>query len=71
MGIWIRSQDKRHLINVIVLYLSEIIIIRGVVSEGYDFILGKYKTQIRSLEIISEIQENIRLGNRTFDMPQE
>ena len=55
---WIRSQDKRELIDASHAYVNEINCIISVCGEGYCE-LGEYETKERALEVLDEIQKHI------------
>lgn len=62
MDLWIRSQDKKQLIEVDKIYLNDYQHYSGgheyqIVT--YDDILGTYKTEGRALEVLEEIQKSI------------
>lgn len=58
MELWIRSQDKRHLIKANYVSIMENNII-NVASSGWDYDVAKYKTKERALEVLDEIQKYI------------
>ena len=58
MELWIRSQDKRHLIRADYVSIMANNII-NVASSGWDYDVAKYKTEERALEILDEIQKII------------
>ena len=87
MELWIRSQDREMLQIVETIYLDGEKgkkIYSGKSIDGYKigFCLGKYKSKERALEVLDEIQKNIRSKytislkpERAFDgvyeMPEE
>lgn len=63
MDLWIRSQDKKQLIEVDKIYLDDYQHNSGchecrIVT--YDDILGTYKTEARALEVLNEIQGKLK-----------
>lgn len=78
MGIWVRSQDKRRLIN------ANNLSVRHMSIYTYDIIgkeiyLGSYKTEERAIEILNDIQNILMNINPSamgksivvYEMPQE
>lgn len=68
---WIRSQDKRTLVDVECIYSGNGLIhekfeIMGAPSSGTISLLGKYKSEERALEVLYMIQSRIIKG-ATFD----
>ncbi|MCC3870257.1 hypothetical protein [Terrisporobacter mayombei] len=59
---WIRSQDKKRLINTSNLYVFGTCL----KSSDVDFALGNYKSEERALEVLDIIQSRIIKG-ATFD----
>ena len=63
MDLWIRSQDKRHLINCEALMLEQVGNgkwgIRAF-SKNYDYNICNYKTKERALEVLNEIQNILK-----------
>ena len=58
---WIRSQDRKTLVNLNDLWINNLMILSG------DFCtLGKYKTEERALEVLDNIQSFI-IENRGID----
>ena len=55
---WIRSQDKRELIDASHAYVNESNCIISVCGEAYCE-LGKYETRERALEVLDEIQDEM------------
>ena len=62
MELWIRSQDKKHLLK------CETLLIEGVgnnrfgiraFTKNYDFDIANYETKERALEVLDEIQSLI------------
>ncbi len=71
MELWIRSQDKRHLILVKNILLAEyedegIYTLETDLDNGTDFELGCYKTGERALQVLDEIQNAIYI-NKLFN----
>ena len=64
MELWIRTQDKRKLINVKNLVIETgrptIYTCEGMGSVIYQEVLGTYKTKRRALEILDEIQDLLK-----------
>ena len=58
MELWIRSQDKRHLIKADYVSIMENNII-NVASSGWDYDVAKYKSEERALEVLDEIQHKL------------
>lgn len=71
MELWIRSQDKRHLILVKNISLAEyedegIYTLETDLDNGTDFELGCYETEERALQVLDEIQNTIYI-NKLFN----
>lgn len=58
MELWIRSQDKRHLIKADYVSIMENNII-NVASSGWDYDVAKYKSEERALEVLDEIHQKL------------
>lgn len=86
MELWIRTQNKDTLCRVEVLYIgkdtNKIFCDKVITDVSVGFCLGEYKTKERALEVLDEIQNNIRSKytislkpERAFDgvyeMPEE
>lgn len=79
MNLWIRSQDKKKLVNinaVNILEFEALIAIHGYINSETHFWLGNYKTKERALEILDEIQHYILLPNTdnsayVYQMPKD
>lgn len=60
-GIWVRTQDKKRLVN-----CKDIEAVGGTVISNYDkedyFKLGVYQTNERALEVLDSIQSHINNG---------
>jgi hypothetical protein len=67
--IWIRSQDRLHLEKVNYITINGL----DIFCEG--FILGTYKTQERTLQILDEIQHYLEtvidVSQMVYEMPKE
>ena len=59
MKLWIRSQDKRHLIKADYVSIMENNII-NVASSGWDYDVAKYETEERAIEVLDEIQKILK-----------
>lgn len=62
MNLWIRSQDKKKLVNinaVNILEFEALIAIHGYINSETHFWLGNYKTKERALEVLDEIHKCI------------
>lgn len=61
MELWIRTQDKEHIIKIDNIHYNEFVktykIITNNESACISIELGKYKTKKRALEILDEIQQ--------------
>ena len=68
MGIWIRSQDFRMLINVNGLRVYNNVLWATGIEEEIETRLGEYATEAESLQVLDMIQENIGT-TRVFQMP--
>lgn len=71
MGIWIRTQDKKRLMDVNDIFISFIDDTTiGTTTNGTDedsfFQLGKYKSEERALEVLDLIQRKLIQGTK-FD----
>lgn len=62
MGIWIRTQNKRCLLNTLDIYLFG----TSIKSSDKNCILGTYGSEERALEVLDMIQTRIIKGT-TFD----
>ena len=56
MELWIRSQNRKHLIKAEYVSLMANNIINAA-SGGWDYDVAKYKTEERALEVLDEIQK--------------
>ena len=59
MDLWIRSQNKEHLIKVGLITLTNGDDVTWYLENG-DYILGTYKTKERALEVLNEIQNILK-----------
>ena len=70
-GIWIRTQDRKRLRLCNDIYANK----KGKVSCAYDkeddFIVGRYVSEERALEVLEEIQLKLRAGVYFFKMPTD
>lgn len=77
MELWIRSQDKRTLVNTRRIDVDDNkIIIWDEGKYASDVFMGEYKTKERALEVLDEIQKyvilpNIDNSNYVYEMPKE
>lgn len=75
MTIWIRSQDKKRLVNCNAFIATENSRLEYIL-EGYEIngdcsILGKYSTRKKAIKVLDIIQEHIaKHSNNVFEMPQ-
>ena len=85
MDLWIRSQDKKRLINAdgLIEHLNEIWVYEP--KEDYSLVVGTYDTKERALEVLDEIQNiidgdytyydikdnTIKNCNKVYEMPKE
>lgn len=62
MELWVRSQDKKHLIKCEAIMYEETGIGYGLraFTKNYDFDIGIYKTKERAIEVLDEIQNFMR-----------
>lgn len=63
---WIRSQDKKSLIDAKCLYIKRYnhdVTPFCIADKNYDFQLGGYETQERAIEILDEIQKYLHHNN--------
>lgn len=69
MGIWIRSQDKRRLIN------TQVVGLCNGDTEIWDFEfslkLGEYSTEAKALKVLDDIQDCIIRGYDFYRMPKD
>ena len=78
MNLWIRSQDKKHLLKCEAIMYEKTGTGYGlrVFTKNYDFNIAGYKTKERTLEVLDEIQDllqNAYVGiiNRiVYQMPE-
>lgn len=65
MELWIRSQDRKHLMKCEAIMYDETGTGYGLraFTKNYDFNIARYKTKERALEILDEIEERIMLIN--------
>lgn len=70
MNLWVRSQDKKHLMKCEAIMYEETGIGYGLraFTKNYDFDIGTYKTKERAIEILDEIQNKINLINLGHDV---
>ena len=61
MALWIRSQDKKHLMKCEALMYEQTGVGFGirVFTKNYDFNIANYETKERALEVLDEIQDFI------------
>jgi len=79
---WIRSQDKRNLINCTRIWMEG----SGITSTNYkkpyficgsthdrdnNCVLGAYRSKQRALEVLNTIQNKLISKNEVFQMPEE
>ena len=64
MDLWIRSQDRKHLMKCEAIMYEKTGTGYGLIgfTKNYDFNIATYKTKERALEVLDEIQE-AQLGN--------
>ena len=62
MELWVRSQDKKHLIKCEAIMYEETGIGYGLraFTKNYDFDIGIHKTKERAIEVLDEIQNFMR-----------
>ena len=71
MELWIRSQDKKTLMNITRLYEFSNAIF-SIDSRENEIILGTYKKGKRALEILDDIEKLIILNYKgVYEMPKE
>ena len=70
MNLWVRSQDKKHLMKCEAIMCEETGIGYGLraFTKNYDFDIGTYKTKERAIEVLDEIQNKINLINLEHDL---
>ncbi len=68
MNLWVRSQDKKHLMKCEAIMYEETGTGYGLraFTKNYDFNIATYKTKERALEVLDEIQ-NIIYINKLFN----
>lgn len=78
MELWIRSQDRKHLMKCEAIMYEETGTGYGLrtFTKNYDFNIARYKTKKRAIEILDEIQQYILLPNidnstYVYQMPKE
>ena len=79
MELWIRSQDKKHLMKCEAIMYEETGTGYGlrVFTKNYDFNIARYETKERALEVLDEIQDllqNAYIGNANrivYKMPEK
>ena len=61
MELWVRSQDKKHLMKVEALMYEETGTGFGIraFTKNYDFNIANYKTKKRALEVLNEIHQRL------------
>lgn len=69
MELWIRSQDKKHLVKCEAIMYEETGTGYGLraFTKNYDFNIARYKTKERTLEVLDEIENKINLINLGHD----
>lgn len=72
MGIWIRSQDREHIVNADDIYYSSEYVETGnyiLYQRGsYTYLLGEYSTKEKALRVIDLIHERIETINHEVYM---
>ncbi len=79
MNLWIRSQDKKNLINCARIWIEgsgirykETNYVRGSTYDyNNDYVLGEYSSKQRALEVLDAIQYALSTKNELFEMPEE
>lgn len=74
MGVWVRSRDKRRLQKVKTVYIGSDRDLWGIYCDGSARPLGTYNTENRCLEILDELQNAIKVGEKkrvVYQMPKE
>ncbi len=78
MELWIRSQERKHLIKCEAIIYEETGTGYGLraFTKNYGFNIARYKTKKRVLEVLDEIQQYISLPNidnsaYIYQMPEE
>lgn len=75
MELWIRSQDRKKLIQINNINIVNIII--KTMYKGISITLGNYETEERALEVLNEIQDLIndiadnKMVGCVYEMPKE
>ncbi len=59
MDLWIRSQDKEYLMKIDRVDYDLSCGEHRIMVNGYETLVGKYKTKERALEILDEIQKKL------------
>lgn len=78
---WIRNQDKHFLVNACAFEISDDDVFDGVnyliigLSNNTSYLLGKYSTEEKALEVLdyiqNEIQSNVYDEQTVFEMPND
>ena len=78
---WIRNQDKHFLVNACAFEISDDDVFDGVnyliigLSNNTSYLLGKYSTEEKALEVLdyiqNEIQSNVYDEQTVFKMPND
>ena len=79
MELWIRSQNKKHLMKVEAVIYEKTGTGYGlrVFTKNYDFNIASYKTEKRALEVLDEIEQELKpiiintSGIIVYEMPKE
>jgi hypothetical protein len=67
---WIRSQDKKVLVNVTDIWIEDNVIkVSNGTTENSFCAIGLYKSSERAVEILNDIQENIINDTIVYIMP--
>ena len=66
---WIRSQNKRLLINTDVISVDDYCDYYVICGGGYE--LGRYYSKEKALKVLSEIQNIKYLYHKAFEMPAD
>lgn len=76
---WIRSQDKQHLINCARIWVKRrevghketYYVCGGTYDYDNSWTLGEYSSKQRALRVLDEIQFKLKAKDEVFQMPEE
>ena len=68
---WVRSQDKEMLLNVIMVEVGNGgLTVHGTANQQV-YILGNYSNETKGFKVLDMLQEALVKGDKLFNMPQD